>query len=79
MTISPATVTALALVCFIGTMSAAAQAAPPRKNAVHSTYHKKPVRNGPQAATPRGPSDADRWMNRASEPSNSGGGGGGGY
>jgi len=45
--------------------------------ATHASHAKKPARAAPQANTaPRGPSDADRWMDRASAASNGGGGGG---
>jgi hypothetical protein len=71
--------TALALACLIGAAPLTAEAAPAKKNSAAHAAYKKPARAAPQAtATPRGPSEADRWMDRASGASNSGGGGGGG-
>jgi hypothetical protein len=78
MTISSATMPALLLACFMGATSVAA-AQDVRTAAARSGHVKKQTRPAPQANTaPRGPSDADRWMDRASA-SGGGGGGGGGY
>jgi hypothetical protein len=77
MTISSATMPALLLACVMGLTSVAA--AQDVRTAARTSHAKKQTKPAPQANTaPRGPSDADRWMDRASGGSN-GGGGGGGY
>jgi len=75
MVILRATITGLVLACLMGLPSAAAQDAP-RSKAVHSTHLKKrvPTASQPKMAGPRGPSDAERWMDRASGSGNGGGG-----
>ena len=78
MTISSATMPALLLACCMGATSVAA-AQDVRTAAAHASHAKKQTRPAPQAnPAPRGPGEADRWMDRASGASN-GGGGGGGY
>jgi hypothetical protein len=75
MTLSPVSMTALALACFMIAASAA-QAAPAREKTA-AVHQKKAVR-APQPKAPAARSD-ESWMDRASNPSNSGGGGGAGY
>ena len=75
MTISPVSVTALGLACLLAATSAA-PAAP--RDKVAAVHQKKAARAAPQAKAPAARSD-ESWMDRASNPSNSGGGGGGGY
>jgi len=76
MTLSPMSMTALALACFM-TAASTAQAAPARDKTA-AVHQKKAARVAPQAKAPAARSD-ESWMDRASNPSNSGGGGGGGY
>jgi hypothetical protein len=75
MTISPTTMTALALACFVGAASAATAQDVRREKAAHSHHLKKRAPHQATRAAPRYPSDSRPW----SESTSGSGGGGGGY